>query len=334
MKLGIIGLPGSGKTTVFEALSQATIELGKKEGSRISTSRVPDQRVDILSRIFKPKKTTYAQVEYLLPGKQDMLRDVRDSDALIHVIRNFGVYGLKDPSPYEDFCHIDQELILADMVVAEKRLEKLQTENKKGKKADPEELSLVSECCKYLDEGVPLRKFPHIAKAPTLRGFAFLSAKPMLVLFNNEDDKEETPDIEGLTDKEDSMVIRAKLEQELAQMSQEEAKEFLSEFGIADSAKDRVISKSYELMGLISFFTVGDDEVRAWTIKKDTQAIDAAEVIHTDLKKGFIRAEVVSYDDFMSAGSMAEARKQGTVRLEGKTYVVSDGDIINVRFNV
>jgi ribosome-binding ATPase len=334
MKLGIIGLPGSGKTTVFEALSQSISDIGKKEGSHISTSRVPDLRVDILSRIFNPKKTTYAQVEYLLPGKHDMLRAVRDSDALIHVIRNFGVYGLKEPSPYEDFRDLDQELVLADLVVAEKRLERLQAENKKGKKADPEELSLVSECCRYLDQGTPLRKFPHIAAAPTLRGFAFLSAKPVLVLLNNEDDKEEIPDVEGLTDKEDSMVIRAKLEQELAQMSKEEAEEFLSEFGIAASAKDRVISKSYELMGLISFFTVGDDEVRAWTIKKGTQALDAAEVIHTDLKKGFIRAEVVSYDDFMAAGSMAEARKQGTVRLEGKTYVVSDGDIISVRFNV
>jgi ribosome-binding ATPase len=334
MKLGIIGLPGSGKTTVFEALSQTITDIGKKEGSRISTSRVPDPRVDILSRIFKPKKTTYAQVEYLLPGKQDLLRGVRDSDALIHVIRNFGVYGLKDPSPHKDFLGLDQELILSDLVVAEKRLERLQTENKKGKKADPEELSLVSECCKYLNEGFPLRKFPHISTAPILRGFAFLSAKPVLLLFNNEDDRDDLPDIEGLSDKEDCMVIRAKLEQELAQMSKEEAKEFLTEFKIAASAKDRVISKSYELMGLISFFTVGEDEVRAWTIKKGTQAIDAAEVIHTDLKKGFIRAEVLSYDDFMIAGSMAEARKQGNVRLEGKTYMVSDGDIINVRFNV
>lgn len=334
MKLGIIGLSGSGKTTVFEALSQTTIETGKKEGSRISTSRVPDQRVDILSRIFNPKKTTYAQVEYLLPGKQDMLRDVRDSDALIQVIRNFGVYGLKDPNPYDDFHNLDQELILSDLVVAEKRLERLQTENKKGKKADPEELSLLGECCTHLNDGVPLRNFPHIATAPILRGFAFLSAKPMLVLLNNEDDQENLPDIDGLSDKEDCMVIRAKLEQELAQMSKEEAEEFLSEFGIASSAKDRVITKSYELLGLISFFTVGEDEVRAWTIKKGTQAIDAAEVIHTDLKKGFIRAEVISYDDFMASGSMAEARKHGSVRLEGKTYVVSDGDIINVRFNV
>jgi ribosome-binding ATPase len=334
MKLGIIGLPGSGKTTVFEALSQVVSDIGKKEGNRISTSRVPDERVDILSRIYKPKKTTFAQVEYLLPGKQDLLQAVRDSDALIHVIRNFKVYGLKDPNPHEDFRDLDQELILADLIVAEKRLERLQTENKKGKKADPEELSLVGECCRYLNEGVPLRKFPHIAAAPLLRGFAFLSAKPMLVLFNNEDDKDEIPDIERLSDTEDCMVIRAKLEQELAQMSKEEAEEFLTEFGITASAKDRVISKSYELMGLISFFTVGDDEVRAWTIKKDTTAIDAAEVIHTDLKKGFIRAEVLSYHDFMAAGSMTEARKQGNVRLEGKTYVVSDGDIINVRFNV
>jgi ribosome-binding ATPase len=334
MKLGIIGLPGSGKTTVFEALSQTISDSGKKEGNRISTSRVPDERVDILSRIYEPKKTTYAQVEYFLPGKQDLLQAVRDSDALIHVIRNFGVYGLKDPGPYEDFRDLDQELILADLMVAEKRLERLQTESKKGKKADPEEISLVDECCRYLNEGVPLRKFPHLATSPRLRGFAFLSAKPMLVLFNNEDDKDEPPHIESLSDTEDCMVIRAKLEQELAQMSKEEAKEFLAEFGITASAKDRVISKSYDLLGLISFFTVGDDEVRAWTIKKGTQAIDAAEVIHTDLKKGFIRAEVLSYHDFMEAGSMAEARKQGTVRLEGKTYVVSDGDIINVRFNV
>ncbi len=334
MKLGIIGLPGSGKTTVFEALSQTISDVGKKEGSRISTSSVPDQRVDILSQIYNPKKTTYAKVEYLLPGKQDMLRSVRDCDALIHVIRNFSVYGIKEPNPYEDFNNLDQELILSDLVVAEKRLERLQSENKKGKKADPEELSMLSECCKCLNDGIPLRKFPHIASAPMLRGFAFLTAKPMLVLYNNEDDQESLPDMKELPDHEDSLVIRAKLEQELGQMSKEESEEFLKEFGIAASAKDRVISKSYELMGLISFFTVGDDEVRAWTIKKGTQALDAAEVIHTDLKKGFIRAEVVSYDDFMAAGSMTEARKQGNVRLEGKTYVVCDGDIINVRFNV
>jgi ribosome-binding ATPase YchF (GTP1/OBG family) len=334
MKLGIIGLPGSGKTTVFDALTQSGSDMGKKGDNRISTSSVPDKRVDVLSSIYKPKKTIYAQVEYLLPGKHDPLRVVRESDALIHVIRNFKVYGLKNPEPYEDFCNLDQELILLDLVVAEKRLEKLTAESKKGKKGEPEELLLLNECCRYLNEGIPLRNYPHIGASPLLRGYAFLSAKPMLVLFNNEDDDEILPDVKGLSDRKTCMVIRAKLEQELAQMSKEEASDFLSEFGIAASAKDRVISRSYEMMGLISFFTVGDDEVRAWTIKKGTQAIDAAEVIHTDLKKGFIRAEVLSYNDFMAAGSFAEARKRGTVRLEGKTYVVEDGDIITIRFNV
>lgn len=334
MKLGIIGLPGSGKTTVFEALTQRVVDFGKKEGNCISTSYVPDKRVDVLSRIFKPQKTIYAQVEYLLPGKQDLLNAVRESDALIHVIRNFKVYGLKDPDPYEHFRNLDQELIISDLVVAEKRLDRLTAESKKGKKVAPDELALLTECSKYLSDGLPLRKFPQVANSPLLRGFAFLSAKPMLVLFNNEDDDEKIPRIKGLSDSEDCMVIRAKLEQELAQMSPEEVEDFLSEFKIASSAKDRVISKSYALMGLISFFTVGDDEVRAWTIKKGTQAIDAAEVIHTDLKKGFIRAEVLSFDEFIAAGSFAEARKRGTVRLEGKTYVVEDGDIITIRFNV
>jgi GTP-binding protein YchF len=334
MKLGIIGLPGAGKTTVFEALTQRVTHVGKKEGTCISTSHVPDKRVDVLSRIFKPKKTTYAQVEYLLPGQQDFLNAVRESDALVHVIRNFKVYGLKGPDPYDHFRNLEQELIISDLVVAEKRLDRLTAESKKGRKGSCDELALLTECCKNLNDGFPLRNFPHIANSPLLRGFAFLSAKPMLVLFNNEDDDEKIPHIKGLSDSEDCMVIRAKLEQELAQMSPEEAADFLSEFKIASSAKDRVVSKSYALMGLISFFTVGDDEVRAWTIKKGTQAIDAAEVIHTDLKKGFIRAEVLSFDEFIAAGSFAEARKRGTVRLEGKTYVVEDGDIITIRFNV
>ena len=161
-----------------------------------------------------------------------------------------------------------------------------------------------------------------------------MSAKPVLVLFNNMDDDDALPDIPALTSKETCMVIKAKLEQELIQMSDEEAKEFLSEFNITASAMDRVIQQSYALLGLISFFTVGEDEVRAWTIQKGTSALDAAEVIHSDIKKGFIRAEVLSYTDLIDAGTQAEARKRGTFRLEGKTYEVKDGDIINFRFNV
>ncbi len=334
MKLGIIGKPGSGKTTVFEALTGTGAESGKKDEPRISTSDVPDRRVDYLSGIYNPKKTVYARVEYLLPGKQDMLKDVRDCDALIHVVRNFGVYGLKEPNPSEDFDGLDQELAFSDLVVAEKRLERLQAESKKGKKADPEEPSLLAECVKHLNDGVPLRKFPEIASAPVLRGYAFLSGKPVLALFNNEDEHDEIPSADPLAEREECMVIRAKLEQELGQMSEEEAKEFIADFGVSSPATDRVIARSYQLMGLISFFTVGEDEVRAWTIKKDTTALDAAGVIHTDLKKGFIRAEVLSYDDFVAAGSFVEAKKRGQVRLEGKTYVVQDGDIITVRFNV
>jgi len=167
-----------------------------------------------------------------------------------------------------------------------------------------------------------------------LKGFAFLSAKPKLVLFNNEDENDQLPDTDPVFAEEETMVIRAKLEQELGQMSPEEADEFLTEFKVTASAMDRVIKRSYALQGLISFFTVGDDEVRAWTIREDTPALDAADVIHSDIKKGFIRAEVVAYSDLMAAGSHAQARKNGTVRLEGKTYPVADGDIINFRFNV
>jgi ribosome-binding ATPase YchF (GTP1/OBG family) len=156
----------------------------------------------------------------------------------------------------------------------------------------------------------------------------------MLVLFNNEDEDESLPEVGQLTQTESCIVIRAKLEQELAQMSEAEAEEFLMEFNITASAMDRVIHKSYDLLGLISFFTVGEDEVRAWTVKKGTDAVNAAGVIHSDIQKGFIRAEVLSYDDLMAAGTYAEARKKGTVRLEGKTYQVQDGDIVHFRFNV
>ena len=336
MKLGIIGFSGAGKTTVFEALTHSFADVGKREENRIGAIRVPDERVDALTVMYSPEKTTYAQVEYLLPGKgeADILNRVRDCDGLIHVVRNFRVYGMEPPEPLQDFQNLDQEMVLSDLVVIEKRLERVSLDEKRGKKPDPQENVLLQECSKYLNEGIPLRKLPELAEARTLRGFALLSAKPVLVLLNNEDEDEKLPKKEGVADQENFMVIRAKLEQELAQMSEEEADDFLAEFNISAPATDRVIERSYELMGLISFFTVGEDEVRAWTIKKGTVALDAAEVIHTDMKKGFIRAEVVHFDDLTAAGSLAEARKKGTVRLEGKTYVVQDGDIITFRFNV
>lgn len=341
MKLGITGLPGSGKSTVFEALTRNISDTGSKNEDRIGVIKVPDSRVEVLSAMYKPAKTIFAQVEYFLPKKtgekkkdQNVMTPVRDCDALIHVVRNFGGYGVEAPTPAEDFRTLDQELVLADLVVAEKRLERMELDKKRGKQIDGEELSLLIRCRESLEQEIPLRKHPELASAHPLRGFAFVSAKPMLVLFNNEDDNDAMPDAGELANQENCMIIRGKLEQELARMSDEEAQDFLSEFGITASATDRVIKASYELMGLISFFTVGEDEVRAWTIRKGTPALNAAGVIHTDIQKGFIRAEVISCKDLTEAGSAQEAKKRGTFRLEGKTYEVQDGDIINFRFNV
>jgi GTP-binding protein YchF len=344
MKLGIIGCPGSGKTTVFEALTRSLPAISAKAESRIGTLQVPDYRVDRLSQIYRPRKTVYAQIEYLLPGKSLIKKDVvkeqtawsqvRDCDAIILVIRNVMGMGGESPQILSDFQKLDQELMISDLVTVEKRIERLENDKKRGKKIDPEELLLITQCLKQLEDEMPLRKIPALATAPLLRGFAFMSAKPLMVLFNNADDDDCLPDMPIITTREHCMVIKAKLEQELNRMTEEEAREFLAEFNITASATDRVIQMSYNLLGLMSFFTVGEDEVRAWTIRRGTSAFDAAEVIHSDIKKGFIRAEIISYNDLMDAGNQAEARKRGTFRLEGKTYEVQDGDIINFRFNV
>jgi len=342
MKLGIIGLPRSGKATIFDALTRSSAQPGNRTEDRIGTIVVPDKRIDVLSAMYNPQKTIYAQVEYFLPGArggpdkgdQTTWTPVRDADALIHVVRNFSGYGFDAPTLDADFLAIEQDLILTDQVSVEKRLERLTLEKKRGRSIHPEEPGLLERCLEVLESEQPLRRLPEIARSPLLKGFAFLSAKPKLVLFNNEDEDDQLPDMAPVFTGEETMVIRAKLEQELGQMSPEEADEFLAEFNVTASAMDRVIERSYALQGLISFFTVGDDEVRAWTIRAGTPALDAADVIHSDIKKGFIRAEVVAYDDLMDAGSHAQARKQGTVRLEGKTYPVADGDIINFRFNV
>jgi len=343
MRLGIVGLAGAGKTTVFDALTRSAAEAGHKE-ERIGTIRVPDERVDILTGMYQPRKTIFAQVEYFLPaaapsrkeaaGNQVLWNALRDADALIQVVRNFRGYGLKPPAPFEDLLALDQEMILMDLMTVEKRMERLEADRKRGKAVNADEHTLLTECRRHLEKEIPLRRVPELAEAPTLKGYAFVSAKPMLLLFNNDDDNDSLPDIPGLSGHERCALIKGKLEQEMSQMTEEEAELFLAEFNITASAMDRIVRQSYELLGLISFFTVGSDEVRAWTIKEETSALDAAGTIHSDFKKGFIRAEVVAYADLMAAGTYAEARKSGTVRLEGKTYIVQDGDIINFRFNV
>jgi len=341
MKLGIIGLPRSGKSTIFDALTKNITGTEHKGEDRIAAIRVPDDRLEALSQLYAPKKTTSAQVEYLLPGyKKDRPKDqsiwttVRDCDALLHVVRNHAAYGFEKPTPAEDFIKLDQEFILSDLVVIEKRLERLELDRQRGNRIDKEEQALMDECRTVLENETPIRKIPDLALAHKLKGFSFLSAKPVLVVFNNEDDNDGLPDVKELSSKEACLVVRGKLEQELAQMPPEEAAEFLAEFNIPASAMDRVIQQSYALLELISFFTVISKEVRAWTLKRKTQAIDAADVIHSDMKRGFIRAEVISFQDLMDAGSYAEAKKKGTVRLEGKTYEVQDGDVVQFRFNV
>ena len=344
MRLGIIGLPFSGKTTLFEAITGNIVMPHKKTEAHMGTVSVPDERVNKLSLIYRPKKVTYGQIEYFLPGRQNktpkksdvqsIWTQVRDCDAIIHVLRNFRLPGLSQPDPVKNFRQLDQELILSDLMVVEKRLERFEQDKKRHRDVNSEEEALLLQSRELLEKEIPLRKHPELAASPLLRGYGFLSGRPMLVIFNNSDDDSKMPDARNSLPDEECIVVRCKLEREIAQMSSEDSAAFLSEFDITEPVVNRVIKQSYRLLGLISFLTVGSDEVRAWTVKKNTTAQDAAEAIHSDIKKGFIRAEVVSYNDFISAGSYVEAKKSGFVRLEGKNYIVQDGDIIDFRFNV
>ena len=342
MKLGITGLPLSGKTMLFEAITRQ-VDPGKKGESRIGTIRVPDARINRLSAMYNPKKTTYAQVEYFLPGtlgtdgdakEGQYWNQVRSCDALIHVIRNFEASQFDPPNPFHDFHKLDQELIFADLVVAEKRLERLNLDIERHRKISENEHKLLLACRETLENEIPLRKKPELAGNPLLRGFTFLSGRPMLTVFNNDEGYFEIPDYPEIVRNESCLAICGRIEHEIARMSGEDAATFLKEYGIAEAAVNRIIRASYDLLGLMSFFTVGEDEVRAWTIHRETSAVDAAEAIHSDIKKGFIRAEVILYQDLMEAGNYVAARKKGTVRLEGKTYTVQNGDIIDFRFNV
>ncbi len=344
MKIGIIGLPGSGKATVFEALTKTRADDGQKGQDRMGTVSVPDERLKGLAAIFKPQKVVSAQVTYFLPSlglhqpdrvyDQGICNRIRDCDALIHVLRNFSDPGFPEACPYEDFHRLDQEFMLNDLLVLENRIDRMEADRKRGKRPDDEEAALLTACHGQLETGQPLRKSRELASADLLKGYALLSAKPVLAVFNNGENDSEIPPPPMSVLEEESLVIQGKIEQELSQMEEAEALKFLSEFGIRKPAAQRVIRRSYALLGLISFFTVLSGEVRAWTLKMGGSALDAAGAIHTDMKKGFIRAEVIAYADLMEAGSIPEARKRGTVRLEGKTYTVKDGDVVQIRFNV
>ncbi len=350
MEIGIVGLPASGKTTVFNALTGSEAEVsafkGGKKDPNLAVVPVPDERLEKLSAMYNPKKTTPAQVRYVDIGGTVSARDAKESsmdellrllrpvDALVNVVRNFEFAG-EAPSPQDDFDALESELVFSDLMTVEKRVEKLEKEITKAKKGNPKELELLKKARDILDSGKALRAFPEISTDPLLRGYAFLSAKPCIVVLNSDDDAEPGSVSLDLPDGVIMIELKGRLEMELSQLSDEEAEMFREDMGLQEtSATDLLIRKSYEFLGLISFFTVGPDEVKAWTIRKGTPAPKAAGAIHSDIEKGFIRAEVVSYDHLMEAGSHAAAQKAGNVRLEGKDYIVQDGDVINFRFNV
>jgi GTP-binding protein YchF len=345
MRLGIIGLPASGKATVFQALTQNKPDQWAKKGPLIATVPVPDARVDRLSQLFKPKKTVYAHLEYLLPhgegahtlggkGAEALWNEVRPCDALVHVVRNFQQPGGEAPHPRDDMLNLDTEMIFADLVVVERRIERIHLDRKRGQEIGHEELALLEACLKVLEEEKPLRDYPELASAPLLRGYALLSAKPALIVFNNGEQDENLPPWKAPRALANALVVRGKLEMELAELSPEEAGEFFTAYHIESPAADRLIQHSCDSLGLISFFTVVRDEVRCWLIPRQTTALDGAGVVHTDMKKGFIRAEVLAYDDLIASGSYQQAKKDAKVHLEGKDYIVQDGDVIYFRFHV
>lgn len=339
MKAVIIGWPGSGRDAIFSALTGLARPPFGSADTRQGEALVPDGRLDKLSAIYQPKKHTPAKVEFFLPHPLGQAKDViknslekaREADALLVVLRNFIEDGQEAPNPAKEIAELESELTLSDYLVVEKRLERMAEEVKRGKKNDPEELDLLNKAKEELEAGHPLRLNPVYAQSPKLRGFAFLSAKPLLAVINNGDEDDQTVDLGGSWPQ---VVVRGKLEEELAAMEAEEAAEFLADYGLSEPAAARVIREVYRLMGLISFFTVGEDECRAWPIMEGENALEAAGAIHSDIQKGFIRAEVVAYDDLIASGGLAEAKKKGAFRLEGKTYQVADGDIVHFRFNV
>jgi ribosome-binding ATPase len=362
MKLGIIGLPSAGKTTIFNALTRGDALTGQSMGGRFDVLTavvdVYDPRVDQLTEMFRPKKTTYARITYTdIAGLQkdmaesgglpaSLLNHLAGLDGFVHVVRAFESELVPHPDGSVDAARdleaIDTEFLLNDLGIIERRIQKLEEGIPRGafkdKAAAQRELALFQELEATLSDEKPLRVLDlDEEEEKELRGYGLLTLKPKLVVVNIGDDQEEvTLDY----DWPQTIVVnlRGKLEMELAQLSatgdEESLALFMAEYGVTELSLDRVINLSYELMGLQSFFTVGEDEVRAWTVARGATAVEAAATIHTDLAKGFIRAETVAYDDLIATGSLANARAAGKLRQEGKTYLVQDGDVINIKFNL
>ena len=366
MQIAIVGLAGSGKTTVFNTLTRGHAETGGYGGVTLNVGvvKVPDERLERLAEIFKPKKVVQADVTYVdLPappassegrvGTEELpaehLARLRDSDALLHVVRAFEDPANPHPAgsvdPARDLEQLDLEFTLADLAMTERRLERLQGSGKHGTQAEREaaerEEVVLRRIHEGLQAGTPIRDLRLDAdEAKAIRGFRFLTEKPVLVLLNvGEADLVTAPSlVERIAAgyrHEHALVdaLSAKIEMELGELEPDEAATFMEELGIAGSSLDRVIALSYRLLGLVSFLTAGPDEVRAWPVPDGSTAVEAAGAIHTDLARGFIRAETVAYEDLLTLGSMGEARKAGRLRSEGKTYRVKDGDVLEILFS-
>lgn len=359
MKMAIIGLPNSGKTSIFNALTRGNAETtnyasGQLEPN-ISTVKVPDVRLDRLADMFKPRKLTPADVQYVdvggisgerqsngLPGA--LLNYIQGADAFLHVVRAFNDESVPHPQGsvdvLRDISALDLELMFSDMAIIERRLQRLTAEITKMSTKDKElriaERDVLLKLENALENEIPVRDVDlSDDEEKLLKGYQFLSGKPMMLVINTGDDQIAAPPAVAYDHRRSDVVaISGKIEAELAQMDDDDAAAFMEDLGISESARNRAIAMSYDLLGLVSFLTAGQDEVRAWTIRRQTPAVEAAGTIHSDIQRGFIRAEIVAYDDLMRAGGMVEAKKLGTVRMEGKTYIMQDGDICNFLFNI
>ncbi len=358
MKTGIIGLPQVGKTSLFKILTKADISnraFANPREAHLGIAKVPDDRLDRLAAQYNPKKLTHAVVEYAdvaAIGQEALketafLSNLRTVDALAHVLRAFddpSIPHVGDINPLRDAKTVDFDLIVSDLGQVEKRLERLEKDLKKMKNPELErEFDLITRAKAHLEKQLPLREMEISAEdEKRIRGFMFLSQKPILYVLNVNESTNLGDDLEKATEKyklgeiakrknAGATAVCGKVEAELADMSDEEAQEFLSSYGLKESGLARLIRKTYELLGVISFFTIGEDECRAWTVPRNSRAQSAAGAIHSDLEKHFIRAETIHWDKLLESGSEANARAKGWLRLEGKDYIVQDGDVMHIR---